>query len=418
MLRLSHVSITLALLTSSCFGKFNGDLIAEKTGDVSHPLAPREEANARQLAECGDGAPTAAGDAALRRTPFLQQVEARSALVVLATNEAADVIVDVTLPDGTTVGSIEAEADASATRGAHHQYVAELDELSPSTLYCYGVRGLTEKTGFFTAPERGPVRFAVIGDSGTGAEDQFDVRDQMLGLPFDMAVHLGDLAYEDGKPEEIQEHYFDAYGSILGQVPMFPVSGNHEYATDDARPYLEAFVLPENAGGKNRERWYSFDYGDVHFVALDTERISDEQARFLDDDLSRNTRPWTVVLAHRPPYSSGEHGGSSEFVEKFVPIIEKHRVPLVLSGHEHDYERTKTQNGVTYLVSGGGGRETREVGASSFTAFSEAVLHFLYVEVDGDRMLVHTIDGTGREFDQVLLERPRGPAAEDPAGAG
>ena len=113
--------------------------------------------------------------------------------------------------------------------------------------------------------------------------------------------------------------------------------------------------------------------------------------------------PWTVVFGHRPPFSSGEHGGDDAFRTHFVPVLERYQVQLVLSGHEHDYERTKILNGVTYVVTGGGGRGTRPVGRSSFTAFSEAVEHFVFVEVEGSRLVLHAIDGAGREFDQAII---------------
>jgi hypothetical protein len=397
----------LALVCTSCFGDNSGDLSAEGTGDLSNPLAEREAPDTRQRAGCGDGAATAEGKAALYRRPFLQQVRSDSASIVLATKNERPVIVDVSLPDGTPVTTVEAEPDTSTTGNLQHQSIAHLGDLSPNTLYCYRVRDLTEVAGFFTAKEAGSVRFAVIGDSGTGENDAMDVSDQLVSVPFDLALHLGDLAYEEGKPNEITDHYFRVYEDWLGLVPMNPISGNHEYATNRAAPYLEAFVLPTNAGPENAERWYSFDYGDVHFVALDTDMVSEAQASWLDRDLGENERPWTVVLGHRPPYSSGEHGGYGPFRKHFVPILEKHHVPLVLSGHEHNYERFNPHNGVTYVVSGGGGRETRDVGRSATTAFSEAVLHFLSVEVNGDEMVVHAIDGTGREFDQAHIRRPR-----------
>ena len=169
-------------------------------------------------------------------------------------------------------------------------------------------------------------------------------------------------------------------------------------------PYLEVFSLPENGGDAGRERWYSFDWGDVHFVALDTERLSERQAIWLEEDLLANELPWVVAYLHAPPYSSGEHGSDLAARELFTPLFETYGVQLVLAGHEHNYERTKPISGVTYVVTGGGGRSSRAVGTSSFTAFSEEVLHFVYVEIDSDTLLLHAIDGVGREFDSTLIE--------------
>jgi hypothetical protein len=406
--------VALGLLCTACFGKVKGDLIAEGTGDVSNALAERRAPDTRQLEGCGDGEATLEGEVELYREPFLQEVGSSSASVVFATRLARQGIVDVKLPGGSPVMSVEAERDGTTTGKLEHQAIAKLEGLEPSTLYCYSLQGMTEPAGFFTAPESGAIRFAAIGDSGTGEDDQRDVSDQLITVPFDLMLHLGDLAYDDGKPDEITSHYFRVYESLLKLVPMFTASGNHEYATNAAAPYLEAFVLPRNGDPKYMERWYSFDYGDVHFVALDTERPVHAQAAWLDADLARNKRPWVVVFGHRPPYSSGEHGGDTDFRRLFVPILEKHRVALVLTGHEHNYERFEPKNGVTYVVSGGGGRETRDVGRSSDTAFAEAVLHFVFVDVMPDHMLLHAIDGVGREFDQAFIERPE---RVDPTGS-
>nr|MBA2540711.1 metallophosphoesterase [Deltaproteobacteria bacterium] len=113
------------------------------------------------------------------------------------------------------------------------------------------------------------------------------------------------------------------------------------------------------------------------------------------------------VYMHRPPYSSGEHGSDTGLRTKLAPVLERHGVQLVLSGHDHDYERMIPQDGVAYVVTGGGGRGTRPVGESSFTAFSEAVIHFVIVEVLVDELILHAIDATGVEFDSLVVPRDR-----------
>jgi hypothetical protein len=129
------------------------------------------------------------------------------------------------------------------------------------------------------------------------------------------------------------------------------------------------------------------------------------QAAWLDADLAANTLPWTIVYGHKPPFSSGEHGNDGGFQTYFVPVLEKHQVPLVLNGHDHDYERTKPQNGVTYVVTGGGGVGVRSVGTSGFTAVSDAVIHFVYVTVSSQELALHAIDGLGHEFDSLVIHR-------------
>ena len=291
------------------------------------------------------------------------------------------------------------------------QWTAALSGLQPETAYCYQLtsgKNVLRRGGFRTAPAAGSpraVRFAVVGDSGTGAFNQRAVIQQLGTVPFDLILHTGDIAYDSGTREQLEKTFFNMYADLLGFFPLIPVSGNHEYGTENAAPFREVFALPENGGPAGRERWYSYDYGNVHFVGLDTELIGPEQAAWLDADLSANRLPWTVVYLHRPPFSSGEHGDSPALKTHFVPIFAKHRVPLVLAGHDHNYERTLAQDGVTYVVTGGGGRETRPVGHSSYTAFAEAVCHFVYVTIEGNVLTLHAIDGIGREFDSLRIER-------------
>jgi 3',5'-cyclic AMP phosphodiesterase CpdA len=252
--------------------------------------------------------------------------------------------------------------------------------------------------GFRTAPEPGSgarVAFVALGDSGSGSPDQLAIYDQLETVPFDLIVHTGDIAYESGTLTEFEENFFDVYAPLLRSFPVFPAQGNHE----GSDVFRRVFDLPWAGPGN----WYSYDWGDVHFVALDTNDISDEQAAWLDRDLSQSRRDWTVVFGHHPAFSSGQHGSTPSFQQRLVPILERHGVDLVLSGHDHDYERTLPQNGVHYVVTGGGGRGTRPVGESSFTAFSEQVLNFVYVEIEGDRLLLHAIDATGAEFDQLAI---------------
>lgn len=377
------------------------ELAAKKTGYLSQPLAARLAAELPLETQCGDGRVLSNR---LNRAPYLQQLTDTSVIVALSAESRDGLAVEVTTPAGAHVLTVPVSMDTAAGPDGVATLTASLDGLSPQTTYCYAIAGMTRRAGFTTPASVGataPVRFLAFGDSGNGGEDQQTVFEQMQTVPFELVLHLGDLAYDSGRPSEIQAHFFNVYAPMLKSFPVYAVAGNHEYATDDAKPFRQAFVLPQNG---NRERWYSFDHGPVHFVGLDTEQISTDQADWLEQDLRANRRPWTIVLGHRPPFSSGEHGGNADYQQRFVPILERHHVDLVLSGHEHDYEHFKPLGGIVYVVSGGGGRETREVGMGPSTAFSEAVLHFLYGEVESSRLTLHAIDGVGREFDQVVIE--------------
>jgi hypothetical protein len=397
---------SILVLSIGCASASDSKFSAEGTGDLSNGSAERVPAEAQPFAECGTGALRPSGDERLDRAPYLQQVSATSADVLFALDATkVSQPLELTRPDGSAAGSVAVEVDSSDPSG--RQRIARLADLEPDQTYCYAITGLTEPAGFRTAPLPGsgkPVRFVVFGDSG-GGPLQGEVRDQLDTVRFDLMLHVGDIAYGSGTLAELESQFFAEYASILGSVPVFPTSGNHDYRTEGGAPFRQVFALPENGMPEGVERWYSFDWGDVHFVALDTERVDATQTAWLEDDLSRNLLPWTIVYLHRPPYSSGDHGSADGVRRAFTPLFADYGVDVVFAGHDHDYERTDAIDSVTYIVTGGGGHGTRPVGRSSFTAYSEDVLHFVYGEVTTERILLHAIDASGREFDSVRIDR-------------
>jgi Icc-related predicted phosphoesterase len=393
-----------------------GYLRASVRGDMAFAGVERGPWDLALDEACGSAGLTDAGRATLDRWPYLQKVTDTSAEILWSaavTGETADEIrVELSNPDGTSIGSVHALADPDGDARTGLQYVAQLEGLPTNAIVCYRIVGpdgtWVEPTGFRTAPAPGsdqPVRFVALGDLGKRTSDQFAVLQQIETVEVDLALITGDLAYDNGELGELEDNFFGVYRELMAQVPFFVASGNHEYNTDDAAPFRRVFSLFENGGPEGTERWYSFDWGSVHFVVLDTEQVGDTQVKWLDEDLAANDLPFTVAVAHRPPYSSGHHGSERHVRKAFSPVFERHGVQLVLLGHEHDYERTKDLDGVTYVVAGGGGRGTRPVGESDFTAVSDRVAHFVYVEADSDGMRLVAIDATGQEFDSWATKR-------------
>lgn len=393
---------------AACVGNQSGNLGSTETGDTSNPAARGSPVDELRGA-CGGGAPTAAGEAVIRRQPYLQQVTEAGATIGWVSTSAGGEHVEVTMPDArpmtTAIGERE---EVIVRRAGEHQKWAVLDGLSPDTVYCYAIVGaggpLSERIGFRTAPAADgtePIRFLAFGDSGGGGADQRALAEQMYAFPYDLIVHTGDIAYDDGTIGQFEDTVFGMYAPIFRHIPFFPAAGNHDYRTMQGAPFRAVFALP----GGNGERWYSYDWGRIHFAALDTEADYETQARWLDEDLAATSRPWKIVYLHRPPYSSGDHGSDTALRAALEPVLVKHRVQLVLAGHDHDYERMHPQQGVQHVVTGGGGRGTRPVGTSAFTAFSEEVIHFVYAEVGVDELVLHAIDATGAEFDSVVVPR-------------
>lgn len=393
---------------AACLGNQTGNLASSKTGDISNP-AQRGSPIDEIRDACGGAALTLNGSAAVRRLPYVQQITSSSATIGWVSINSSGERVQVTLPDGRAVTSAQAVREpVTVRRAGEHQKWAALDGLEPDTIYCYAIaKGgdmMSERVGFRTAPlpdSTDTIRFLAFGDSGGGGADQRALAEQMYSYPYDLILHTGDIAYDRGTIGEFEDTVFSVYAPIFRHIPFFPAAGNHEYKTMQGAPFRAVFSLPGISG----EKWYSYDWGRIHFVAIDTEADYETQAAWLDNDLTATTRPWKIVYLHKPPYSSGGHGSDVALRNALEPVLTKHRVQLVLAGHDHHYERMKPQQGVVHVVTGGGGVGTRPVGTSDFTAFSEEVIHFVYAEVRQDDLVLHAIDAMGAEFDSVVIPK-------------
>lgn len=406
-LRFLPLLLGLPLVPYACRNESTGKLRAETIGDLSHPEAERRAPDEDLVAACGALEVSARTDV-VTRMPYLQSLGSNS-VSILWTSSGEKLAAQITTPDGEEVATLSPERDRAGDADGTAQWIARGADLSPETIYCYSLVNsdgspLMGRYGFKTAPAAGrpdlATRFVVLGDSGEGSEDQAKLVEQIRTVPFDFMLHVGDMAYSAGTFAEFNAHYFDMYEELLPSFSVFPVAGNHEYDTADAGPFRAVFDLPNN------ERWYSFDWGDVHFVGLDTEKIdSKKQRAWLENDLAKRTKPWIVAYLHKPLYSSGSHGSELDARNAFEPIFKKHAVDLVISGHDHHYERFQPIGGVRYIVTGGGGAETYPVTAGERSAFAEEVVHFVYITVQGDELLAHAIDGTGQEFDQLYIKK-------------
>lgn len=254
-----------------------------------------------------------------------------------------------------------------------YQYEAHLQGLKPDTTYYYGIfdgeQRLTPMGVDYqlrAAPARDSersLRFWVVGDSGDGSIVQKEAFDAMVELvteeerPIDAYVHLGDMAYSSGTDPEFQDHYFEIYESLLRNTVTWPTMGNHEGRTSSGKtgvgPYYDAYVLPKagEAGGEpsGTESYYSFDFGRIHFICLNSHDEARNEAgamaAWLKRDLAQTDADWLIAFWHHPPYSKGTHDSDSEdqlieMREVMVPLLEEHGVDLILAGHSHTYERS------------------------------------------------------------------------------
>ena len=183
------------------------------------------------------------------------------------------------------------------------------------------------------------------------------------------------------------------------------VLGNHEY---NSQHYYDLFHLPKG-GGKEGEQWYSFDYGNVHFVCLDSNvRDSREQLEWLENDLSQASgkAQWLFVVFHHPVYSSGHHGSEYETIPEWLEAFERYDVDIVFNGHDHHYERS-FDNDIWYVLTGGGGAPLREVNQNPNPkqVYAEMTLHFCKLNIDGGQIDFEMIREDGSVGDAMAITK-------------
>ena len=247
-------------------------------------------------------------------------------------------------------------------------------------------------------------RLAVAGDTGTGVGSVIDATvEEMLSqddsYAYDALVLLGDLIYPEGDAEQATSRISGVFEPLTRRgARLLPVLGNHDYMSDEQAQILRAL-------GRSRS-WYVETVGIVRVVVLDTEQVDNpEQRAWLQKILATpGDAPWTIVAMHKPAYSAGYHGSEESIQEAWVPLFEQYHVPLVLAGHDHDYQRSTPINGVTYVVSGGAAN-LRPTGRQDFTAVSASIRHFLDLVVSPTTMTGRAIDQDGNLIDSFQLRR-------------
>jgi calcineurin-like phosphoesterase family protein len=252
--------------------------------------------------------------------------------------------------------------------------------------------------------KEGSVRFAVVGDTGTGSESQLAIARQLAiyhrKYPFTFAIMLGDNLYGGEKSKDYKKKFEDPYKPLLdGGVKFYAALGNH----DDPN---QRFYKPFNMNG---ERYYSFKPKDgVRFFALDSNYLDQKQAAWLEKELTASGSDWKICFFHHPPYSSGEaHGSHLDLREKLEPIFVKHGVNVVFTGHEHFYERVKPQKGIQYFIAGSSAKLRRgNIGSSDLTAKGyDQGYTFMVIEIDGNQMYFQTISEKGQTIDSGTIQR-------------
>ncbi len=249
------------------------------------------------------------------------------------------------------------------------------------------------------------VRFAIIGDSGTGEPAQYETAAEMTAchgpFPFDFVLMMGDNIYGGKSAADFKRKFEDPYAALLGGGVKFYASlGNH----DDSN---ERFYKPFNMDGK---RYYSFKRSNVEFFALDSNYMDPEELAWVKKQLEGSPAQWKICFFHHPLYSSAKaHGPDLDLRSRLEPLFQQNGVCLVLSGHEHVYERITPQKGIHYFVLGNSGQlRIHDLRRNNETAKGlDSDQSFALMEISGDTLHFQTISRGGATVDSGSFDCPR-----------
>jgi len=248
------------------------------------------------------------------------------------------------------------------------------------------------------------VRFAAIGDMGTGEGPQYEVAQRMVSarqtFPFEFVIMLGDNIYGGSSPKDFEKKFELPYKPLLDAGVKFYASlGNHD------NPNERLYKL-FNMNGAN---YYNFKKGNVHFFVLDSNYMDAKQLAWLEKELQNaGNKDWKICYFHHPLYSSGKtHGSSIELRSLIEPMFTKYGVDAVFSGHDHVYERVHPQNGIYYFTEGSSGQlRDHDLAKTNMTDKGfDTDRTFMLVEITGEELYFRTLSRAGTEIDSGVLER-------------
>jgi 3',5'-cyclic AMP phosphodiesterase CpdA len=257
---------------------------------------------------------------------------------------------------------------------------------------------------------QGSLKFAVIGDSGQPGGGQTAIARQLASwrarFPFEFVIMTGDNLYGRERPRDYEKKFAIPYKPLIGAGVKFYASlGNHD---DESQTQYKLFNM-------NGEKYYSFrPKNGVRFFALDSNYVDAKQLDWLGKELAASGSDWKIAFFHHPLYSSGETHGSADLQRELLePLFLKHGVDVVITGHEHFYERIKPQKGVTYFIVGSSAKLRRgDLRKSGMTASgNDSDYAFMLLEIDGDDMYFQAISDKGVTLDTGRVGRAEATAA-------
>jgi hypothetical protein len=359
--------------------------------------------------------------------------------------------------EGTTisVGAQRTKADArdfTTDLGSSRLFTSTLTDLAPNTQYSYRVGDgdrWSDVLSFSTAdPETREFKFLIFGDSQDAHFRDMRYaswRDTVQGAyranpDAKFMVSVGDLV-DFGQRGGHWDAWFDAAAGVIDRIPEMPATGNHEsYGSWDTRKpeyWMAQFVLPQNGPEGLKGRVYSFDYGAVHFVILDSQQVEQKeygdilevQKVWLEADLAASTAAWKLIFFHKPPYELKAKRPNNDVKEAFCPIIDKYHADIVFNAHDHGIARTypikdgvlmekPSQGTIYYVVGQSGGKTYKDIEKKAYNSYFYNPLdqpNYLVVDVKDQRITVKAFTQDGVLLDTFFIDKTEDRTSDLPA---
>ncbi|MDD4237284.1 MAG: metallophosphoesterase family protein [Desulfotomaculaceae bacterium] len=311
----------------------------------------------------------------------------------------------------------EVDAGCSAFDSVNYRFTVNITGLLPDTEYVYRVgseEAWSNPLFFTTAAGTQEFSFLYMGDVQSGYAGWGSTLDAVYqDYPQIKFALLGGDLTDNGSDEEEWGQFLDAATGLFSRIPVMPAMGNH-----DGSMYLNFFALPDNGPEGFKQEFYSFDYGNAHFVVLNSGNNTDEGVKqWLQDDLQGTTKQWKFVMFHIPAYpATYDYKEIDQSIRaNWVPILEQHRVDMVFVGHQHQYMRThpiyqgevqsEPNYGIVYVMGNAGSKTYAGGGGFTYIAVEQTGSNYQVIDIEGSVLTLTSKQSTGELIESYTINK-------------
>ncbi|NVO03118.1 MAG: metallophosphoesterase family protein [Bacteroidetes bacterium] len=340
-------------------------------------------------------------------TPYLQAVGKNSVVVMVETDSKIPVTVNFGI--GKAINQISTEIIAiDKIRKFKKGYIQKvlLSGLKSNTKYNYQVHHENESSKvftFYTAVEGNEeFSFAWMADCRTNIEIHKKIANKIKEANPKFSIYGGDLCFKRNYQSWKNEFFVEEELNLISEVPFFNTVGNHEGWNQRTKAFTKA---PKSASGK--EDYYSFDYGQVHFLVLNTQKKcskNSKQYKFAEEDLKNSKANWKIVIFHKPAYVYSHRKGKEDMKNMSKELFVKNGVNLVFNGDSHFYQHNKV-DGLDHLVIGSAGAPLYSPGNSEYTIKSVREYNYGIIKVQPDSIKVTVFNETGNVLEEIVVKK-------------